>query len=160
MPYLIDGNNLIGAIRVVDIRDSSAREKMTRMLAAYQRAKRNSVTVVYDGPPPGGVRPVSHIGGLTVIYAGPESDADSRIRTILENCSDPASYIVVSSDRQVYSHARWIGAQAMRVMAFNDDLSATLERAGRNAKEFDSLSEDEVTEWIRYLGLEDWEGEG
>ncbi len=52
MPYLIDGNNLIGAIRIIDIRDASAREKMTRMLAGYQQAKRNLVVVVYDGPPP------------------------------------------------------------------------------------------------------------
>lgn len=159
MPYLIDGNNLIGAIRVIDIRDKDAREKMTRMLAAYQRAKGNRVTVVYDGPPPGGVRPVSYIGGLTVIYAGPESDADGRIRRLLEDSKDPTSFIVVSSDREVYSHARWLGASALRVMPFYEDLRSALESVGREATEFDSLSREEVEEWIRYLGLEDWKGE-
>ncbi len=159
MPYLIDGNNLIGAIRVIDIRDSAAREKMTRMLAAYQRAKNNSVIVVYDGPPPGGVRSTTNIGGLRIIYAGPESDADSRIRKILEQAAEPSSFVVVSSDKQVYSHARWRGAKAMRVMPFFSDLQQTLERDGRQAAEFDALNDDEVDEWIRYLGLEDWQVE-
>ena len=160
MPYLIDGNNLIGAIRVIDIRDSAAREKMTRMLSAYQRAKNNSVTVVYDGPPPDGVRPQSYLGKLKIVYAGPGSDADTRIREILERASEPTAFIVVSSDKQVYSHARWLGAQAMRVMPFYKELQATLEQSGREAEEFDALSEEEVDEWIRYLGLEDWEGKG
>ena len=160
MPYLIDGNNLIGAIRIIDIRDSAAREKMTRMLSAYQRAKDNSVTVVYDGPPPDGVRPESHLGKLKIIYAGPQSDADTRIREILERAADPASFVVVSSDKQVYSHARWLGAQAMRVMPFYRELQATLKQSGRDAGEFDSLSEAEIDEWIRYLGLEDWETKG
>jgi predicted RNA-binding protein with PIN domain len=156
MPYLIDGNNLIGAIRVIDIRDKTAREKMTRMLGAYQRAKKNRVTVVYDGPPPDGIRPVTHIGGLRVIYSGPESDADTRIRRIIDESSDPKSLTVVSSDRQVYSHARWRGARAMRVMAFYEELQRALGRVGREAAEFDALSSDEVDDWIRYLGLEDW----
>ncbi|HUX07422.1 MAG TPA: NYN domain-containing protein [Acidobacteriota bacterium] len=159
MPYLIDGNNLIGAIRVIDIRDAAAREKMTRMLAAYQRAKNNSVTVVYDGPPPGGVRGKSSIGGLKIIYAGPDTDADTRIRKILDRAREPASYVVVSSDKQVYSYARWRGAKAMRVMPFYKDLQQTLERAGRMAAEFDALNDNEVDEWIRYLGLEDWQVE-
>jgi predicted RNA-binding protein with PIN domain len=157
MPYLIDGNNLIGAIRVIDIRDTAGREKLTRMLSAYQRAKRNSVMVVYDGPPPDGVRDLTQLGGLKIIYAGPQSDADSRIRKILEQSADPASFIVVSSDKQVYSFARWRGARALRVMPFYQELQQTLARAGREAAEFDALGEDEIDEWIRYLGLEDWQ---
>ncbi len=154
MPYLIDGNNLIGAMRVIDIRDAAAREKLTRLLADYQRAKRNTVVVVYDGPPPPGVRPVTHIGRLTVIYAGPETDADTRIRRILEESSDPASYIVVSSDREVYSFARWKGAKATRVMAFYSDLQATVEKAGQQVADFGGLSREEVEDWMRYFGAE------
>jgi predicted RNA-binding protein with PIN domain len=155
MPYLIDGNNLIGATRVIDIRDPAAREKMSRILAAYQRAKRNSVTVVYDGPPPDGGRQVTHHGGLRIIYAGPESDADSRIRKILQESTDPDSYIVVSSDKQIYSFARWRGAQAMRVMPFFEDLQRTLAKAQLADGEQDALNDVEIDDWMRYLGLED-----
>ena len=158
MPYLIDGNNLIGAIRIIDIRDPGAREKMTSLLARYQQAKNNTVVVVYDGPPPDGAHQRTYLGGLSIIYAGPESDADSEIRRILEESSDPASYTVVSSDKQVYSFARWRGAQAMRVMAFYSDLRKTLERSGRAEIDLDGLPDAEVEEWMRYFGIEHSDG--
>jgi predicted RNA-binding protein with PIN domain len=154
MPYLIDGNNFIGAIREIDIRDEAAREKLTRLLARYQRAKNNSVIVVYDGPPPPGVREVTRIGGLTVIYAGPRSDADTRIRRILEESADPASFIVVSSDRQVYSFARWRGAEAMRVMRFYEEVRKAAEGDGGGAIDEGSLSSEEIGEWMRFFGLD------
>lgn len=152
MPYLIDGNNLIGAMRVIDIRDPAAREKLTRLLVDYQKGKRDTVVAVYDGPPPPGVRPVTHIGRLTAIYAGPETDADTRIRRILEGSSDPASYTVVSSDRQVYHFARWVGAGASRVMAFYSDLKATVEEAGLRVADFAEPSREEAEEWMRDAG--------
>lgn len=146
---------MIGAIRVIDIRDPSAREKMTRLLAEFQRAKNNTVIVVYDGPPPAGARPVTHINKLTVIYAGPECDADTKIRQILEESSDPASFTVVSSDKQVYSFARWKGAKVTRVMAFYKDLKAATERSGKKEVESSRLSGEEVNDWMRYFGLDE-----
>lgn len=153
MPYLIDGNNLIGAIRVIDIRDPAAREKLIRLLGRFQRARNKKVVVVFDGPPPPGARPVTNFGGLTAIYAGPEKDADTRIRQILEESSDPKSFTVVSSDRQVYSFARWKGANAVRVMSFYKDLRSSLERLDSRNPQREELTPDEVHEWLDYFGF-------
>lgn len=159
MPYLIDGNNLIGAIPVIDIRDPEAREKMTGLLAKYQRVKNNSIEVVYDGPPPAGTRPVTYIGPLKVSYAGPESDADTLIKKIVKESRSPSSIIVVSSDKQVYSYCKWAGAQVIKVMAFYSDLKKTLESNGQEMQNPSSLSQEELNDWMQYFGVEGKEQE-
>jgi predicted RNA-binding protein with PIN domain len=156
MPYLIDGNNLIGAIRDIDIRDPAGREKLTRILSRYQKAKGNRLVIVFDGPPPDGVKPDMHYGSVRVMYAGPESDADSRIRKFISNARDTSSYIVVSSDKQVYSYCKWAGAKAMRAREFYTDVVAALERqAAKDSQNDGSMKEEELDDWLEYFGLED-----
>jgi predicted RNA-binding protein with PIN domain len=153
MPYLVDGNNLIGAARDLDLKDAGAREKLTQLLGRFQRAKRNRVTVVYDGPPPAGARKTLHLGGLMVIYAGPEKDADSVIREIIAASPDPRSWTVITTDRQVYSWCRWAGAQAKQSRDFCEELIAVSERrpgAGKNGD-----ADDDIEEWLEYFGIED-----
>jgi predicted RNA-binding protein with PIN domain len=153
MPYLIDGNNLIGAIRDIDIRDSAGREKLTSILSQYQKAKGNRIVIVFDGPPPDGVRPDMHYGSMRVIYSGPESDADSRIKKIIGSTRDVSSYIVVSSDKQVYSYCKWAGAKVLRSREFYSDVIETLERQRADDSQYDgSLKEDELNNWLEYFG--------
>lgn len=152
MPYLIDGNNLIGAARDLDLKDAGAREKLTRLLGMYQRAKRNRVTVVYDGPPPPGARKTLSLGGLQVIYAGPEKDADTVIREVIGASSEPQSFTVITTDRQVYSWCRWAGAQAKQSRDFWQELVTVAERAEAGAGRSNDSRED-IDEWLDYFGI-------
>jgi predicted RNA-binding protein with PIN domain len=155
MPYIIDGNNLIGAIPVIDIRDPDAREKLTHLLSRYQKAKGNRITVVYDGPPPPGAPPEVHMGALVVIYAGPESDADTRIKSFIRQSRNPGAWTVVSSDKQVYSYCKWAGAQAMRVMPFFSDMKRAIETGGGAVDDFKGMSEEDVQDWMNFFGISD-----
>ena len=154
MPYLIDGNNLIGAIPIIDIRDSEAREKLSQLLFRYQKTKRNSIVVVYDGPPPDGSPSELYMGRTRIIYAGPESDADNRIKSMVKEARSPDQWIVVSSDKQVFSYCQWAGAKVMRVMPFFEDIKRTLESAGEEASNQEMRDED-VDEWLSYFGIEE-----
>ena len=156
MPYLIDGNNLIGAIQIIDIRDQKAREKLSQLLSRYQKAKGNTVFVVYDGPPPEGSPNELHMGRLRIIYAGPKSDADSRIKSIIREVSSPDQWIVVSSDKQVYSYCQWAGAKVMRVIPFYQDVKQTLESAGEELRD-QIVRSDDVDDWLLYFGIEEVE---
>lgn len=155
MPYLIDGNNLIGAIKELDIHDPAAREKMTEMLLKYHKVKRNTIKVVYDGPPPDGLLAETHFGSISVRYAGPDYDADTVIKQYVDRSSRPESIIVVSNDKQVYSYCKWAGAKAMRVNEFYNDLAKILEKEGMDPRKFKELSKNEVDDWIDYFGIED-----
>ena len=156
MPYLIDGNNVIGAIPIIDIRDSGAREKLSQLLSRYQKAKGNSIVAVYDGPPPDGSPGELHMGRLKIIYAGPKSDADTRIKNMIREARSPGQWIVVSSDKQVFSYCQWAGAKTMRVMPFYEDVKRTLESAGEEIGGQAMHSED-VEDWLSYFGIEEAE---
>ncbi len=113
MPYLIDGNNLLGSWGGPAIA-GDGRHEVVRRVAAYCRAKGARAIVVFDGAP---FRPEiaeQQLGAVTIRFPGPGRDADSLIREIVDAAARPAELIVVSSDKPVYSYARTRGAQALR----------------------------------------------
>ncbi len=113
MPYLIDGNNLLGSWGGPAV-PGDGRHEVVRRVAAFCRAKGARAIVVFDGAP---FRPEledQQLGAVTIRFPGPGRDADSLIREILDAAARPAELIVVSSDKPVYSYAKTRGAQALR----------------------------------------------
>src|SRR5262245_8553699 len=107
MPYLVDGNNLIGQSREQNLKDPHARVRLIRELSEFCRQRSTTLTVVFDGEPdpllPG--RDM-HLGGLHVLFAGRARDADSMILDILSAGRHPSSTTVVTSDRSLADRAR------------------------------------------------------
>ena len=96
MPWLIDGSNVLGAMRVDRNTDDSKRGLM-RLLASFARAKRTRVTCIFDGPePPSFGR---HLGSVTTLFSAPRS-ADELI---IERAASGRGWNVVTSDRALAS---------------------------------------------------------
>ena len=55
MPYIIDGNNLIGSSRDISLDDKDAREKIVNLIRKFQESKNTKITVVFDGEPSAGL---------------------------------------------------------------------------------------------------------
>ncbi|HYO76643.1 MAG TPA: NYN domain-containing protein [Thermoanaerobaculia bacterium] len=92
MPYLIDGSNVLGAMRV-DRHGDESKRGLVRLLAGFARAKRTRVTCVFDGPePPSFGR---HLGGVTVVFSSPRTADD----VIAERTAHGRGWSVVTSDR-------------------------------------------------------------
>ncbi|HEX8154619.1 MAG TPA: NYN domain-containing protein [Thermoanaerobaculia bacterium] len=93
MPWLVDGRNLLGAMRV-DRHADDAKRFLAGRLAAFARAKRTRVTLFFDGAePPHFAR---HLGGCTVVFSAPRSADD----LIVERCGG-RGVTVVTSDRSL-----------------------------------------------------------
>lgn len=92
MPWLIDGSNVLGAMRV-DRHGDEGKRGLVRLLAGFARAKKTRVTCVFDGPePPGFAR---HLGSVTVVFgAGRSAD-----EIIVERTASGRGWSVVTSDR-------------------------------------------------------------
>ena len=70
----------------------------------YRRKKGHQITVVFDGWKDGrGTENSSMSGGVRIIYSGLGEKADSVIRRIVS--AERHEWIVVSSDREIASHA-------------------------------------------------------
>ena len=118
MPYLIDGNNLLGSWGGPAV-PGDGRHEVVRRVAAFCRARGARAIVVFDGAP---FRPEledQQLGAVTIRFPGPGRDADSLIREIVDQAARPADLIVVSSDKPVYSYARTRGARGLRAQEWN-----------------------------------------
>ena len=51
MPYIIDGNNLIGCSADISLQDPEARKKLMTLLKSFQETRKTKVTVFFDGEP-------------------------------------------------------------------------------------------------------------
>jgi predicted RNA-binding protein with PIN domain len=153
VPYLIDGNNLLGSWGGPRGEDDR-RAEVVRRVAAFCRARHVRATVVFDGHP---LRPdmaAQDLGPLTLRVPPPGWDADTVIRELVERAARPAEMIVVTSDKALYSYVRTRGAAVMRAHEWN-----ALERQLGSARSTEGSEkperEDDVEGWLRRFGGSD-----
>jgi len=151
MPYLIDGNNLLGSWGGPRGQDDR-RHEVVRRVAAFCRAKGARATLVFDGHPLRDDMRAQDLGSLTLRVPPSGSDADSVIRDLVERAARPADIIVVTSDKALYSYVRTLGASVLRAHEWN-----ALERAlPRGSEKSDKPErEDDVEGWLKRFGGED-----
>jgi predicted RNA-binding protein with PIN domain len=92
MPYLIDGSNVLGAMRV-DRHGEEGKRGLVRLLASFARAKKTRVTCIFDGPEPPSF--AKHLGAVTVAFSGSKPADD----LIVERAANGRGWSVVTSDR-------------------------------------------------------------
>jgi predicted RNA-binding protein with PIN domain len=151
MPYLIDGNNLLGSWGGPRGQDDRRGEVVRRVLA-FCRGRNVRAAVVFDGHP---LRPdmaAQNLGPVTLRVPPPGQDADTLIRELVERAPRPAEIIVVTSDKALYSYVKTLGASVLRAHEWN-----ALERRAPSASRADAEKperEDDVEGWLRRFGGE------
>jgi predicted RNA-binding protein with PIN domain len=127
MPWLIDGSNVLGAMRV-DRHSDDAKRGLIRLLGAFARAKRTRVTCIFDGPePPSFAR---HLGSVTTVFSAPRS-ADELI---IERASRGRGWNVVTSDRALASRVERRQVKVVQPAAFirEMELASSASEAGED----------------------------
>jgi predicted RNA-binding protein with PIN domain len=153
MPYLIDGNNLLGSWGGPTA-DDDGRSEVVRRVAAFCRAKNVRATLVFDGHPLRHDMAAQDLGPLSLRVPPAGSDADTVIRELLDRMERPREWIVVTSDKAVYSYAKTCGASVLRAHEWN----ALERRTVAGVKPGDSREkperEDDVEGWLKKFGGE------
>jgi predicted RNA-binding protein with PIN domain len=155
MSYLIDGNNVM-AQRVGWHRDKAgARRRLLGELARFARESGVVVEAVFDGAPDEFFPDGSDFMGVRVFYAVRGSNADERIKQLVEASRERRTLKVVTSDRALADYVRRCGAEVVRSGEFRRRLDAASaaaasesEAAGRGGVEI-----SEMDEWMRYFGV-------
>ena len=150
MSYLIDGNNVM-AQRVGWHRDKAgARRRLLGELARFARGAGVSVEAVFDGAPDEFFPDGSSFMGVRVFYAARGSNADERIKQLVEQSRERRTLIVVTSDRALSDYVRRCGARVMRSGEFRKRME---ESAASNLNSDEPAVEGELNEWMRYFGV-------
>lgn len=156
MPYLIDGNNLLGSWGGPAVRSpgGDGRLEVVRRVAEFARARSARVVLVFDGAP---FRPDGEsqwLGRVSLRFPPPAADADSVIRGIVDGSRRPADWTVVTSDKALYSYVRSRGARVLRAHEWN----TAARRASKSAEDPAAEKperEDDVEGWLRRFGVDE-----
>jgi predicted RNA-binding protein with PIN domain len=153
MPYIIDGNNLVGCAPDISLEDPDARKRILQVVKKFQENKKNNVIVVFDGEPDSGVRRQEESSKFTVVYPKDGNSADDEIKEILSKFHYFKDVVLVSSDRDLKSYAKKKGARTVNSIEFYFELkrfSHIHVRKEENQKRIEAeLSETEVDQWLK-----------
>jgi predicted RNA-binding protein with PIN domain len=148
LPYLIDGNNLLGSWG--GPRGDDGRAEVVRRVAAFCRARGARATIVFDGHP---LRPdmdTQTLGAVTIRFPPDGQDADDVIKDVVKRAPRAADLIVVTSDKALYSHVKTLGASILRAHEWN----ALERRVSPGAAEAGEKPDHEtdVEGWLKRFG--------
>ena len=138
MPFLIDGDNLLGTWGRP--RTDAGRRRLAMELARLARGLGKRITVVFDG-----TAPPALAFGADVHFAGRGRSADDRMLALLDGERDRRGWTVVTSDRSLGDRCRWRGARVERCDLFRRRLGTSpgVEKPDR---------EPDVDYWLKQFG--------
>lgn len=158
MPYIIDGNNLIGSSPDISLDDKDSREKIIYVLKKYQEVKNNNIIVVFDGEPDITLNRESLKNKFTIRYPKYGNSADDEIKKIMNKYSNFKDVILVSSDRELKSFAKKKGARTINSIEFYFELKRVYHINGKKEKLKKriniEISEKEVDSWMKIFAKE------
>ena len=153
MPYIIDGNNLIGCSPDIALEDPEARSKLVAIIQKFQENKKNNVIIIFDGAPEGGVRHQEISSKFTIIYPHEGTSADSEIKKILDGFNYFKDVILVSSDGELKRFARKKGARTINSVEFYFELKrfshVYVKKEEKQKRIETTLSDNEVDQWMK-----------
>jgi len=156
MPFLVDGNNLMFAMRKAGL--AASRGSVCAVLDALAR-RGQRVRVVFDGPlpPEEAARKIDQM--RIQVQFSQDVKADELILQAVAADTAPRRLTVVSSDRQIRQAARRRRCGVMRSEEFVELLRASLQRPARKrpsepAEKRGGLGPTRTGEWIKEFGLE------
>jgi predicted RNA-binding protein with PIN domain len=150
MPYLIDGNNLMGHLFPHSFREKQSKYNLIYDLLIFQRRKKTRVSVVFDGAAEPGLEKFQK-KEFSIIHPPLGQKADGIIKEIISRETDLRRFFVVSSDREIKSFARSKGAKALSSKEFNRELKTALKqniKFQEFQKDVSELSPLEIDHWL------------
>jgi predicted RNA-binding protein with PIN domain len=112
MPFLVDGDNLLGTWPGRRRSDAERRDVAMELGRLAHRWRRH-ILVVFDGQPP----PATSFGS-NVSFAGSARTADDVILESLRQQADRRGWVVITSDRSLGDQCRYLGARVERCDLF------------------------------------------
>ena len=154
MSYLVDGNNVMGQ-RVGWHRDKAgARRRLLSELARFARASGLTIEAVFDGAPDDFFPDGSSFMGVRVFYAERGSNADERIKALVEASRERRTLKVVTSDRALGDYVRRCGVEVVRSGEFRRRLDAEAEGVEEcEPRRGAGVKPSELDEWMYYFGV-------
>jgi predicted RNA-binding protein with PIN domain len=142
MPYLLDGNNLVGSVRRTSRPSDEDRDALIREIADRLRRTKARAVLFFDGSGRRG----GSLGPLTVRYSE-KSSADDAIVSVIGDSRAPQEFVVVTADQGLARRVRDAGAKTLRPDDFWKRFGPSTGSDSRGGE-----APVDVEEWTNYFG--------
>lgn len=153
MPYVIDGNNLVGCAPDISLDDPGARTRILLVVKRFQENKKNNVIVVFDGEPDVMLPGQGSSSKFSVVFPKFGDSADDEIKNILNGFNNFKDVVLVTSDSELKKFAKKKGARTVNSIEFYFELRRFSRIHGikeENQKRINAkLSDTEVDQWMK-----------
>ncbi len=153
MPYIIDGNNLIGSSPDISLKDANARYEIISIIKKFQRNKKSKIIVVFDGEPDTFSEEENPNEKIVIKYPQIGESADDEIKKILDGYTYFRDVILITSDRELKDVAKKKGAKVINSIEFYYELKRVYRATGRiemKQKRINTeLTEGEIDQWMK-----------
>jgi len=149
MPYLVDGNNLMAQTIGWSLDKAGARKRVILDLARFVAVNKVKMKVVFDGSPDAEFPEGCKFKSVEILYARPGSDADSRIKQLVEQSSNVRDLIVVTSDRSLGSTVSRRGAKVIQSGKFKQMIQSAASHTKEKPAEQEPVN---VDDWLTFFG--------
>lgn len=129
-----------------------ARRRLLDELAQFARIKRVRVAVVFDGAPEQHFGDGSSYRGVRLFYSERGSNADERIKQMVERERERSTLLVVTSDRALADYVRRCGARVIRSGDFRKKMTAAIDDEAAD-QTLEPKVEGDLHQWMRYFGV-------
>ncbi len=149
MPYLIDGNNLAGKLRLLG--QPNFDQELILIIKDFLIEKNKKAILIFDSNDPLGDRYTED--NLTVIYTPRDAvyeNADDKIIELMKNEKTPQDWVVISDDLSIIDEAGKLDIEVVLARDFAQKLIPNIE-----IEDEDELSEFEQGEITDEL-LDEW----
>lgn len=159
MPIVIDGHNLLYAIRKSYGEFAGLSQlKMASLLDEYARRCGDSVTLVFDGTGGKARSDFEEFEWVGVVFSGQRKDADTIIEKFIKDNTAPKRLRVVSNDRRLKTAAKRRKAVSVEAEVFwlgvvelvDRPASVNVEPEGKRR----GISENETSRWLEEFGFD------
>lgn len=156
---IIDGNNLLYAMRAHAPLPAVGRETLVRVVERWARQGDDSVTLVFDGPiPREGLARQMTSKRITVRFSAPLT-GDDVIVAMVHQAKDPGAVRVVSGDTAIRREARYRRCAHTDVVKFVAELFPSPQAPSKapptRGEKPDHVSPEETREWLELFGVDD-----
>jgi uncharacterized protein len=151
--YYIDGYNLL--FRLLSKKGSlqSERAEVISLLNELASQLRLNITVVFDAPLQREMVVRTHFDALEIVYTAEKQSADDYIIEEMNHASSPSQETVVTSDRELASHCKALGAHVQNIESFFSWIKRKKEHKRRSHPSLQKIFQDSPSHIERLLKI-------
>jgi hypothetical protein len=157
MPILIDGHNLLYAVKAMTEGQVLSEVQLCSLISGYLRQTKQRGEVIFDGRGPLDKSGLAGTANLEVSFSGSATDADSVIESRIRESTAPKRLTVVSNDHRLIKAAKARKAVILTADDFWEQVFKNLTRKRREPEpqaKRTGITEGETEFWLKFFKLD------